>query len=102
MCNLYNQTTAQVAMRQLFAGLEWSAGTGNLEPGEIYPDRLGPIIRHAANGLELARLSSRATLRADVSGADRRASHRRERAGAGRPPTTANPRQLARNSAKAR
>ncbi|MES2435048.1 MAG: SOS response-associated peptidase family protein [Pseudomonadota bacterium] len=53
VCNLYNQTMAVDAMRQLFAGLENS--TGNLEPGDIYPDRLAPIIRHRPEGLELAR-----------------------------------------------
>ena len=50
MCNLYNQTMAVDAMRQLFAGLE--NGTGNLEPGAIYPDRLARIIRHRHEGLE--------------------------------------------------
>jgi putative SOS response-associated peptidase YedK len=53
VCNLYNQTMAVDAMRQLFAGLE--NGTGNLEPGSIYPDRLAPIIRHRPDGLELVR-----------------------------------------------
>lgn len=53
VCNLYNQTMAVDAMRQLFAGLE--NGTGNLEPGDIYPDRLAPIIRHRPEGLELER-----------------------------------------------
>jgi len=53
VCNLYNQTMAVDAMRQLFAGLE--NGTGNLEPGSIYPDRLAPIIRHRPEGLELVR-----------------------------------------------
>ena len=51
VCNLYNQTMAVDAMRQLFANLE--NRTGNLEPGEIYPDRLAPIIRHRSEGLEL-------------------------------------------------
>ncbi|MFC3182379.1 SOS response-associated peptidase [Cypionkella sinensis] len=53
MCNLYNHTMAVDAMRQLFAGLENK--TGNLEPGDIYPDRLAPIIRHRSDGLELVR-----------------------------------------------
>lgn len=51
VCNLYNQTRAVDAMRQLFAGLE--NRTGNLEPGAVYPDRLAPIIRHRPDGLEL-------------------------------------------------
>ncbi|SDD68243.1 Putative SOS response-associated peptidase YedK [Paracoccus isoporae] len=52
MCNLYTQTTSAEAMRRLFAGLENAAG--NLPPGRIYPDRAAPIIRHGADGLELA------------------------------------------------
>lgn len=55
VCNLYTQTTAQEAMRRLFAGLNWSDNTGNLEPGDIYPDQLAPIVRHGGTGLELAR-----------------------------------------------
>lgn len=42
MCNLYNQTTAAEAMRRLFAGIDNRAG--NVEPGDIYPDRLAPIV----------------------------------------------------------
>lgn len=58
MCNLYNQTTAVEAMRQLFADLDNQAG--NVEPGDVYPDRSAPIItasgdryalRHARWGL---------------------------------------------------
>lgn len=55
MCNLYNQTRSQEAMRQLFAGLHWSDRAGNLEPGDIYPDRLAPIVRHDGEGLELVK-----------------------------------------------
>lgn len=55
VCNLYNQTTAQEAMRRLFAGLQWSDNAGNLEPGQVYPDQNAPIIRHGADGLELVR-----------------------------------------------
>lgn len=51
VCNLYNQTMAVDAMRQLFAGLD--NYTGNLEPGAVYPDRLAPIIRHKPDGLQL-------------------------------------------------
>lgn len=44
MCNLYSQTRA------------WHDHAGNLEPGHIYPDRLAPIIRNAAQeGVELAK-----------------------------------------------
>lgn len=42
MCNLYNQTTAVEAMRQLFADLENAAG--NVETGDVYPDRMAPIV----------------------------------------------------------
>lgn len=56
MCNLYNHTRAVDAMRQLFAPLQLANSAGNLEPGEVYPDRPAPIIRHAAGGdFELAR-----------------------------------------------
>lgn len=48
MCNLYNMTRAIDAMRQLFADLD--NRTGNLEPGDIYPDRLAPIITANATG----------------------------------------------------
>ena len=56
VCNLYNQTRGVDAMRQLFAPLQLANRAGNLEPGEIYPDRLAPIIRHAeGGGFELVR-----------------------------------------------
>ncbi len=48
MCNLYNQTTAATAMRQLFADLDNRAG--NIETGEIYPDRMAPIITREGSG----------------------------------------------------
>lgn len=48
MCNLYRQMTAAQAMRDLFAGLENRAG--NVEPGDIYPDRMAPIITAEAGG----------------------------------------------------
>ena len=48
MCNLYNQTTAQEARRQLFQGIAFHDRAGNLpEQPEIYPDYLAPIIRNA-------------------------------------------------------
>ncbi|MGB5870375.1 MAG: SOS response-associated peptidase family protein [Albidovulum sp.] len=55
MCNLYSQTRAQEAMRQLFAGMKFSDRTGNLEPGKVYPDQLAPIIRHDDGALELVK-----------------------------------------------
>ena len=54
MCNLYTQTTAQDAMRQLFEPLPLADHLGNLAPQtEIYPDYLAPILRNSADGLEL-------------------------------------------------
>jgi putative SOS response-associated peptidase YedK len=53
MCNLYNQTTASEAMRQLFTGLENKAG--NLEPGDVFPDRMAPIITAGVDGHTLRR-----------------------------------------------
>jgi putative SOS response-associated peptidase YedK len=53
MCNLYRQTTAAQSMRQLFVGLDNSAG--NLEPGDIYPDRLAPIVTATGNDHTLRR-----------------------------------------------
>lgn len=50
ICNRYTQTRAQDAMRQMFSRLLLKDHAGNLEPGEIYPDRLAPIIRHAGDG----------------------------------------------------
>lgn len=54
MCNLYNHTRAQEAMRRLFPGRPWLDRAGNLQPGEVYPDRLAPIIRAEGEGLVLA------------------------------------------------
>lgn len=53
MCNLYNVTTNQEAIRQIFAGLH--DRVGNLAPGRVYPDQLAPIVRHALDGLELVK-----------------------------------------------
>lgn len=53
MCNLYNQTTSAEAMRQLFRDIENRAG--NIEPGDIYPDRMAPIIRAGGEGMVLQR-----------------------------------------------
>ncbi|HQU69329.1 MAG TPA: SOS response-associated peptidase family protein [Albidovulum sp.] len=52
MCNLYNQTTAKEAMRRLMNFTQDL--TGNIEPGEVYPDRMAPIIRNGAGGRDLA------------------------------------------------
>ncbi|WP_027165757.1 SOS response-associated peptidase [Mesorhizobium sp. WSM3224] len=56
MCNLYNITTSQDAIR------EWTRAMrdimGNLEPSlDVYPNTLGPVVRNALDGQrELARL----------------------------------------------
>lgn len=42
MCNRYIHTTAAEAMRQLFDGMENKAG--NVETGDVYPDRMAPIV----------------------------------------------------------
>ena len=51
MCNLYNQTTAVQAMRGLFKGIENRAG--NIETGDVYPDRTAPIITANGEGTRL-------------------------------------------------
>jgi putative SOS response-associated peptidase YedK len=54
MCNLYSHTTAQEAMRQLFAPLLVVDRLGNLAPQtEIYPDYAAPIVRNGDDGLEM-------------------------------------------------
>ncbi len=56
MCNLYSQTRAQDAMRQLFEPLAFTDHTGNLAPqDEIYPDQAAPILRRHEDGLVLQR-----------------------------------------------
>lgn len=51
MCNLYNQTTAVEAMRGLFRDLDNRAG--NVEPGDVYPDRLAPIVTREEGAIVL-------------------------------------------------
>lgn len=55
MCNLYNQTTSQEAMRRLFDDLE--DHTGNLQSGQVYPNQMAPIVRcdEGRNILQIAR-----------------------------------------------
>ena len=56
LCNLYSLTRAQDAMRQLFAGLTFADRAGNLAPGEVYPNQLAAVVRHAdGGGLELVK-----------------------------------------------
>ncbi|TGQ79452.1 SOS response-associated peptidase, partial [Mesorhizobium sp. M2D.F.Ca.ET.206.01.1.1] len=56
MCNLYNITTTQEAVRQWTRALRDISG--NLEPSvDIYPNQPGPVVRNTADGKrELARL----------------------------------------------
>jgi putative SOS response-associated peptidase YedK len=42
MCNLFHHTTSAEAMRQLFDGMVNEAG--NIETGEVYPDKTAPIL----------------------------------------------------------
>ena len=51
MCNLYTQTRSVDAMRQLFGDLD--SRVGNLQPGEVHPDRAAPVLRAGAGGLVL-------------------------------------------------
>lgn len=51
MCNLYSHTTTQDAMRELVKGL--TDRSGNLQPAQVYPDQMAPIIRHGDDGPEL-------------------------------------------------
>lgn len=48
MCNLFNHTTAVEAMRGMFKGLDNRAG--NIETGEVYPDRMAPIVTREDGG----------------------------------------------------
>ncbi|MGM4981858.1 SOS response-associated peptidase [Rhizobium sp. 11_C7_N12_5] len=55
MCNLYNISTNQEAIRQITRALIDSVG--NLEPElDLYPDRFGPIVRNTPAGRELAKV----------------------------------------------
>ncbi len=55
MCNLYNITTNQQAIRD-FVTLTHDS-LGNLEPSlDVYPDRPAPVVRNIGGGRELAAL----------------------------------------------
>lgn len=54
MCNLFHHTTSAEAMRQLFDGMV--NGAGNVETGEVYPDRSAPILT-ASDGVKVLRLA---------------------------------------------
>ena len=54
MCNLYALTTAQDALRRVFAPLPLTDRLGNLAPlPEVYPDYRAPVIRTGAEGREM-------------------------------------------------
>ncbi|QRM55579.1 SOS response-associated peptidase [Sinorhizobium sp. BG8] len=53
MCNLYNITTNQLAIREMTRAMV--DNLGNLEPSmDIYPDRFAPIVRNTPVGREAA------------------------------------------------
>jgi putative SOS response-associated peptidase YedK len=56
MCNLYNITTTQEAIRQFTKTI--SDISGNLEPSlDVAPDRPAPVVRNTPEGRQLARLT---------------------------------------------
>jgi len=58
MCNLYNITTSQEAIRQWTRTLRDILG--NLEPSiDIYPNQPGPVVRHEQNRNEFLAKSIR-------------------------------------------
>ncbi len=55
MCNLYNLTSNQEAIRQISRAMIDSIG--NLEPElDLYPDQMGPIVRNSPAGRELVKV----------------------------------------------
>ena len=76
MCNLYNISTNQEAIRQFTRTMIDSVG--NLEPSlDVYPDQFAPIVRNTAAGRELAMVrwglpsSSQAIFQAAAKRADK-------------------------------
>ncbi len=56
VCNLYNLTTNQQAIRDFVRITHDIAG--NLEPDlDVYPDRQAPVVRQTDQGRELSRLT---------------------------------------------
>ncbi len=53
MCNLYRQRAG--ASEILTASRAMRSSVGNLEPGDVYPDYLAPVVRNGADGRELVR-----------------------------------------------
>lgn len=55
MCNLYNVTTNQEALRALTKAFD---RLGNLQPSlDVYPDRPAPVVRNTTDGREMAMLT---------------------------------------------
>lgn len=55
MCNLYNVTTNQEALRAITKAFD---RLGNLQPSlDVYPDRPGPVIRNTPDGREMTMLT---------------------------------------------
>lgn len=55
MCNLFSVTKGQQAIREALRAM--ADRTGNLPPlPGIFPDQMAPVVRHGANGHELAML----------------------------------------------
>jgi putative SOS response-associated peptidase YedK len=53
MCNLYSTRSGRSEL--VAASRAMHADVGNLEPGDIYPDFLAPIVRNGAEGREVVR-----------------------------------------------
>lgn len=53
MCNLYRTRSGHSEL--VAASRAMHADVGNLEPGDIYPDYLAPIVRNGAEGREVVR-----------------------------------------------
>lgn len=55
ICNLYSVTKGQQAIRDAFRVMTDHAGNLPSLPG-IFPDQMAPVVRHGADGRELAML----------------------------------------------
>ena len=55
MCNLYSVTKGQAAIRDAFRAMVDRTGNMPSLPG-IFPGQMGPVVRHGADGRELAML----------------------------------------------
>src|SRR4051794_15972603 len=55
MCNLYSVTKGQAAIREAYSVMADRSGNMPPLPG-IFPDQMAPVVRHGADGRELAML----------------------------------------------